>query len=192
MSGIELIYDFFEDHVRAAAVIQERRPLALGVLCFMLGGVSVFVAQAMSARLHFLSFSMSSMMIAITWKIVTGFLLTAVLHVILDFGGSKGSAAALFVLFGMASLVWGLTVPLILISRLLFSHSPWLTGGIFMIVGFLSLSLKARCLQDNYRVSTGKAWVMLSVPYLALVAALMAAMVLLVAGIIIGLVGAFH
>src|SRR5580704_10126573 len=124
MNGIELIFDYFEDHVRAAMAIQERRPLALGVLCFILGGTSLFVAQAMTQRLYILPFSWSSLLLTVGWKVAAGFLMTAILHVLLDFSGNKGSAASLFVLLGMASLVWGLTVPLLLITRLLFSGSP--------------------------------------------------------------------
>ncbi|MBI3552939.1 MAG: hypothetical protein HY077_10525 [Elusimicrobia bacterium] len=192
MSALELIFDYFEDHVRAAAAIQERRPLALGVLCFLLGGLAVFVAQGLTQRLYLLSFSWSSLMLALGWKVAAGFLLTAILHVLLDFTGNKGSAASLFVLLGMASLVWGLTVPLILLARLLLSSSSWLTGAIFMGVGFLSLSLKARSLQDNYHVSTGKAWVMLSLPYIAFIAAAVLAFFLAVAGLMFELVKAFH
>jgi len=192
MTGLELIFDFFEDHVKAAAHIQESRPIALGVLCYLLGGVSLFVAQAMTQRLTFLSFSWSSLALMLMWKLFAGFVMTAILHVLLDFGGSKGSAASLFVLLGMASLAWSLTVPLVLISRLLFSHSAWLSGAIFMLVGFLSLSLKARSLQDNYHVTTGKAWVMLSLPYLAFVGAAIFAFFLAMAGLMIGLVNAFH
>ena len=179
LSGIELVYDYFEDHVRCAAVVRERRPLALGVMGFLIGGLSVFVAQALTQRLHLLSFSWSSLAVVLAWKLVAGFLLVAVLHMFLEFQGLRGDAVALFICFGMADLAWTLAVPLALIVRVL-SRSSWLITASFMAVGFVSLSLKARSLQDAYRITTGKAWFTLSLPYLAVVAGALLALSLLV------------
>jgi hypothetical protein len=192
MNGIELIFDFFEDHVRAAAQIQERRPLALGVLCFMLGGVSVFVAHAMTQHFAFLPFTWSALGLWIFTYVLVGFMMTAVLHILLDFAGSKGSAASLFVLLGMTSLAASLTIPLLLITRLLWSHSTWMTGTIFMAVWFLTLSLKSRSLQDTYQIGPGKAWAMLSVPYIAMVVGVIMAFFLALVGVTLELVKAFH
>lgn len=169
MGAIELIYDYFEDHVRLANAVRQRRPLALGVACFALGGLSVFVAQALSHRLHLLSFSWASLAIVLAWKVLAGFLLAAILHMILEMQGRTGDVVALFVLFGFADLAWALTVPLVLILQV-FSRSPWAVTAVFMAVGFLSLSLKARSLQDNYHISSGKAWFTLGLPYVAAVA----------------------
>lgn len=166
VSPLELIYDYFEDHVRLAGFVRERRPLSVGVLGFLVGGLSVFVAQALTNRLHLLSFSWTSLVIVVIWKIVAGFLLAAVLHLILELQGLKGDVVALFILFGLADLAWGLTVPLVLVIKAL-SSSTWPITGMFILVGFLSLSLKARSLQDSYRLSSGKAWFTLWLPYAA-------------------------
>ena len=169
MSPLELIYDYFEDHVRLAAVVRERRPVAVGILGFLIGGLSVFLAQALTHRLHVLSFSWASLAMVEGWKILMGFLLAAVLHLILELQGHEGDAVALFILFGLADLSWALMVPLTLLLRLV-GRSSWPITAAFILVGFLSLSLKARGIQDGYRVTAGKAWFTLSLPYLTLVA----------------------
>lgn len=190
MGVLELIYDYFEDHVRLAAAAHQRRPLALGVLCFSIGGLSVFVAQAMTDRLHLLSFSWGSLAVVLAWKIVAGFMLVSVLHLVLEMQGHSGDAVALFVLFGLADLAWTLTVPLALILRV-FSRSTWAVTAIFILVGFLSLSLKARSLQDGYRISAGKAWFTLSLPYFAAVLGTLLLFSLLVMRLILEAVKAF-
>ena len=178
-SGLELIYDYFEDHVRCAAVVRERRPLAVGALGYILGGLSLFVAQALTQRLHVLSFSWFSLAVALGWKLSMGFFLVAVLHLILELQGLRGDAAALFICFGLADLAWALVVPAILVIKAL-SPSAWLVSAAFLAVGFLTLSLKARSLQDAYRITTGKAWFTLSLPYLAVVAGILLAISLVV------------
>jgi hypothetical protein len=192
MGGLELIYDFFEDHVRAAGHVNEGRPLALGVLSFLIGGLSLFVAHALSQGLVLLSFSWSSLALTLLFKVCAGFLMAALLHLILEIAGAKGSAASLFVLLGMASLVWALSVPMVLISRLVFNGSALATGTIFVIIGLLSLSLKARSLQDNYQVGPGKAWVALLLPYLAVAVAGVLMFALAVAGLVFQIVKAFQ
>ncbi|MBI4376926.1 MAG: hypothetical protein HY549_10810 [Elusimicrobia bacterium] len=167
MNGLELIYDFFEDHVRAASAVRERRPIALGVLCFLIGGLSVFAAQALSYRL-LLSVSWSSCALLLLWKLAAGFLLVAVLHLLLEMGGRQGSAAGLFVLFGFSELAWALALPLVMLARL---FSPlWPLTAIFLGVTFWSFLLKARSLQDSYQISAGRAWMTLALPYLGMAA----------------------
>ena len=166
MSALELLFDYFEDHVRAAAAINERRPLAFGVLCFLVGGVSFFIAQALTDRLHLLTLSWASCAFVVGWELLLGFIFAAVVHLILEMGDVRGSAASTFVLFGLADLAWALTIPLILIIRL-GSHSAWAVTLVFFATWVLSLSLKARGLQDNYRIGQGRAWLTLSLPYMA-------------------------
>lgn len=192
MGALELIYDYFEDHVHAAALVNERRPVAFGVLCYLLGGLSFFVAQALAQRLFVLPFSWVSCLLSLGWEVAAGFILAAVLHLILEMAGIRGSAAGLFVLLGLADLTWALTVPLILIARLLMPHSSLAVTGIFFAVGLASLSLKARGLRDNYCIGLGKAWVALSVPYLAVAAAFVLAFSLAVIGLIAGLISSFN
>lgn len=190
MSAIELIYDFFEDHVRASMQVIERRPIALGMLGFALGGLSVFMAQALTGRLSLLSFSWPSFGIVIGWKIIAGFVLAAVLHLILDLQGIKGNVAALFILFGLADLAWALALPLVLVFRVVLSSSNLPATIVFFGTGLLVLSLKARSIQDVYRVGSGKAWFTLGLPYLGAILGSMLLFGLLMLKLILELVKA--
>lgn len=192
MSSVELVYDYFEDHVRAAAAVNERRPMALGVLCFLVGGLSLFLAQALAQRLHIFSFSWASLILTLGWKVSAGFLMAAVLHLILEMFGVKGSAVALFVLLGLAELSWALALPLVLLARLVSERSSWAVTAIFFGVGLLCLGLKARSLQDNYRIGAGRAWLALGLPYLAMTVVAVLAFSLAVMRLILEFVRAFH
>lgn len=192
MSSVELIYDYFEDHVRAAAAVNERRPVALGVLCFLVGSLSLFLAQALAQRLHLFSFSWASLILTFGWKVAAGFLMAAVLHLILEIFGVKGSAVALFVLLGLADLSWVLALPLVLLARLVFERSSWAVTAVFFGVGLLCLSLKARSLQDNYRIGAGRAWLTLGLPYLAMTLAVALALSMAMMRLVLEFVKAFH
>lgn len=174
MNSVELLYDFFEDHAKAAVNANRFRPVVIGTLALALGGMSNFVAQALAGRLFAFSFTLPSLGLAVLWEIALGFVLTAVLHLILEFSNVKGSAAALFVLLGFSSIVWSLAIPLLLIFRLLRPESVLAPSLVFMLVGFLVLGFKARSLRDNYHIGSAQAWVTLLMPYFAVfVAAVM-------------------
>lgn len=188
MNSVELLFDYFEDHVKASAVIVERKPLALGVLCFLVGGLSLFVAQGLAHRLTLLSFSWASCSLTLMWELTAGFILAAMVHVILEMGGAIGSAPALFVLFGMSDLAWALSIPLLLVTRAFFGGSSWLVTAVFLGVGFYAVVLKVRGIQDNYHVSPGRAWMSLSLPYVAVVAISLVAATLAVAELVMKLI----
>jgi hypothetical protein len=168
---MELVFDFFEDHLKAAAAVKSRRPLALGVLCFMLGALSFFVAMGVSGRLAPLPCNWVIFALFLMWELGSGLALVAALHLIADFGGRPGSGGELFVLFGFANLIWGLAVPLALIFLAFLPGAHWPLTAAFLLLGFCNLSLKARSLQDTYQLSQGRAWVTLVLPYLATVMA---------------------
>jgi len=175
MGSLELVYDYLEDHARASAQVSERRPLALGLLSFLIGGLSFYVAQVLAGRV-LLPFSWSSCALTLLWGLSAGFLLAGVLHLILEMQGIQGSAAGLFVQLGLAELSWTLAVPLVFLARLLLTRSSLVLTLVFLLVGALSLILKARGLQDNYRISAGRAWLTLSLPYLAAIGVLLLAL----------------
>lgn len=171
MGALELLFDYFEDHRHAAEMIAQRRPVALGILGFAVGALSLFVAQAVAGKLWPLAFGWSSLGLMMLWELITGFLLAAILHMILDLGGVRGDGSALFVHLGLANAAWALAIPVALLVRLLAPHSAVLMTSVFLAVGFLTLFLKARSIQDNYNVSAARAWTTLGLPYLALAAA---------------------
>lgn len=181
---MELVFDFFEDHVKAADSVRVRRPLALGVLGFAVGSLSFYAAMAVSGRLAWLPFGGIGLGLTFLWELVTGLLLVAVLHLIADFQGREGSASELFVLFGLANLVWGLAVPAALLLTSLRPGSRWPVGASFLLIGFYNLALKARSIQDTYRMSLGRAWTTLLLPYAALLLAAGLAFSLAMAGLL--------
>lgn len=164
---IELVYDFFEDHSHAAAEIRRRRPLATGLLAVLAGGTSLFFAQALAGRLTVLSLSWPSLVASLTWHVTLAFLTTAVLHLILEMGGAKGSAGVLFVHWGLSDLAWVAAVPAVLLVQAATPDAAWPTRLIFFGVGLWSLTLKARGIRDEYGVASGHAWLTLGLPYLA-------------------------
>ncbi len=171
MNSIELIYDFFEDHSKAAANAKQFRPIVFGCLAFALGGLSSFVAQALTGRLFVFTFSLSSLGLAVLWEVALGFIFAAVIHLIMEFGSAKGSAAALFVLLGLSSTVWALAVPLLLIIRLLTPESTLGPALVFMLVWIMVLLFKARSVRDNYHIGFARALITVILPYMAVFAA---------------------
>ena len=170
MDVLEFLYDYFEDRTHAAALIRQRRPYALGLLGALIGGASVFFAEALGGRLTFLSFSIPSLSLVLLWQFTVLFVSTAVLHLLLDMTGARGDAGALFVHLGLSELAWLAAVPLILIAQALFPSSAWPVRIAFFAVGLWSLALKARGMRDEYGIGEGRAWMTLGLPYLAFAA----------------------
>lgn len=191
MGVLELLFDYIEDHTHAAELIEHRRPLALGILGFLLGALSLFIAQAASGKLWPLSFTWPSLALLSLWQVIAGFILASVLHLVLEMSGAQGRASLLFIHLGLADTAWAVAVPAALISQALFPNSRLLLTGVFLVVGIFNAFLKARAIQDSYRVTLGRAWVTLAVPYLALGAAVALAMALTAVIAFIGVVKAF-
>jgi hypothetical protein len=164
MDVLEFLYDYFEDRTHAAALIRQRRPFALGVLGTLAGGAGLFTI--FGGGLFFLPSSWPSLLLLLLIQTSFVFLLTAVLHQLLDMTGARGDAGALFVHLGLSELAWLAAVPAILIARALAPHSDWLVALAFGAVGIGSLALKARGLRDEYGVGEGRAWLTLGLPYL--------------------------
>lgn len=173
MDVLEFVYDYFEDRGHAAALIRQRRPYALGLLGALVGGASLFVAEALGSRFVVLSFSWPSLLLILLWQLAMLFASTAVLHLLLDMTGARGDAGALFVHLGLSELAWLAAAPCVLILQAAFPSSSWPVRIAFSAVGLWSLALKARGVRDEYGVGEGRAWLTLGLPYLA-VAALVA------------------
>ena len=89
MNAVELIFDYFEDHIKAAQSVNQWRPVALGVLCFAISALSAFIADGLGDRLFPFSFDFVSLSIKILWEISCGFVLAGTLHLILELGGVR-------------------------------------------------------------------------------------------------------
>jgi hypothetical protein len=170
MDVLEFLYDYFEDRAHAASLIRQRRPYALGLFGALLGGVSVFTAEALAGRLSLLSFTVPALILVLLWQFTMLFASTAVLHLLLDMTGARGDAGALFVHLGLSELAWLAAAPLVLLSQAVFRHPAWPVRAAFLAVGLWSLALKARGMRDEYGIGEGRAWVTLGLPYLAIAA----------------------
>ena len=170
MDVLEFVYDYFEDRAHAAALIRQRRPFSLGVLAVLIGGTSLFFAEAVGGRLSLFSFSVPALSLLLLWQFVMLFASTAILHLLLEMTGARGDAGALFVHLGLSELAWLAAVPATLIVEALFTRSAWPVRLVFMAVGLWSLALKVRGMRDEYGIGEGRAWVTLGLPYLAFAA----------------------
>jgi hypothetical protein len=168
MDAVELVYDYFEDRAHASALIRQRRPAALGLLAILVGAASLYVAHALAGRTSF-PFGWPGLALALLWHTVMTFTATALLHLILELGGARGDARALFVHLGFSELSWLTAVPLVLVCQAAFSNPAWSLRLVFFFVGLWSLSYKARGIRDEYGISGGRAWLTLGLPYLAAV-----------------------
>lgn len=168
MSAVELLYDYFEDHTRAAEASRQSSPVAFGILCYAAGGLALFAAQSLNGRMLPLPLGLFSAGLAVLWQIGAGFLLTTALHLILEIEGVRGSAASLFVLLGLANLVWLAALPIALILKALAPGNPWLPALAFFLLGIVVLGYRARSIQYNYAVSAARAWITLLLPYMAM------------------------
>ena len=189
---MELIFDFFEDHAAAVAVVRQKRPLALGVLCFILGALSFFTALGVSGGLGTLHFGAISLSLYLLWVLGAGFVLVAVLDLIADMEGTHGSATELFVLFGMAELAWALALPLAILCMAAFPKVNGLLTAIFLFIGLFNLGLKARSLRDVYSMSSVRSWVTLLMPYAAVILFSILVLSLAVAGLFIEIMQAIR
>lgn len=175
MDAVELVYDYFEDRAHASALIRQRRPVALGLLGILVGAASLYVADSLAGRVT-LPFGWPAFALALLWNSVLTFVATAVLHLILELGGARGDARALFVHLGLADLTWLAALPLVLVCQTAFSNPAWSVRLVFFFVWIWSLSYKARGIRDEYAIGGGRAWMTMLLPYLAfvLIALLMA------------------
>lgn len=166
MDAVELVYDYFEDRAHASALIRQRRPAALGLLAVLIGAASLYVAHALAGRTSF-PFGWPGLALALLWHSAMTFVATAVLHLILELGGARGDARALFVHLGLSELAWLAAAPLVLVCQAAFANPAWSLRLVFFFIGLWSLTYKARGIRDEYGISGGRAWLTLGVPYLA-------------------------
>ncbi len=184
--SLELLADFISRPRQAARTSLERRPISLGWASILVGSFSLFLSQSLSGRGLPPALGAIWCLLVCAISAVSAFLLTAILHLLADFWSSPesrprpGAASALFVLMGLSELPWAAAIPLALILKALRLESAFPSFLIFACLGYLSLRLKSRSLQDVYGVGTAKAWTLLLFPYVSslLIAVLVAAAVL--------------
>lgn len=167
---LDVLTDFFESPSEGARQTAERPLVGLGVLCFLLSGSTLVVAQALrgGSALYLFKLLPWGAVLAISGllPLLTGFLLAGVFHLTAEFLGAKrGSALAMFVLLGVCQLVYILYLPVVLTTEILVEEAAlWRAVALFAL-GAVSLYLKLTSIRANYGFSTGKAGAVLVLPY---------------------------
>ncbi len=191
MDAVELLYDYFEDRAHASALIRQRRPAALGLLGIVVGATSLYVAKSLTAS-SLLPFGWPALVLTIVWHASMTFVTAALLHLILDLGGARGDARALFVHLGLADLAWTAAVPLVLLCQALLSKPSWGIRLVFFFIGLWALTFKARGIRDEYGVGGGRAWLTLGLPYLACVLLVLLAAFLATLGLVLSALSSWN
>jgi len=190
VDAVELLYDYFEDRAHSSALIRQRRPIALGLFGILLGGTSLYVAHALAGKMM-LPFGWPALALEIVWHATLTFVTAALLHLILELGGARGDARALFVHFGLSELTWVSAVPLVLLCQAALDKPAWGLRLVFFTVGLWSLSYKARGIRDEYGISGGRAWLTLGLPYLGAILLVLLAAFLATLGFLLSVLGSW-
>jgi len=94
-----------------------------------------------------------------------GFIFSSIAHSFLDMSGHSGTAAGLFVLFGISDLAWTLLVPLAIYNSLL-PASAGLSAVFFIAVSAVNIYLKTEFIKHMYGVGRFTAFFAVTIPYL--------------------------
>ena len=176
MSGyLELIEDYVESPSLAGPNVRQRAPFGLGIIGFLVGGVSLFLAQSLSRHFYLLPPGPISLIMICGWRLVFGILLTGVLHLLAELSGGRGTSVGLFAFLGLSDLVWALALPYVVLLRLVGWSQSWFAVWLMLtVLGTASVALRAKGLRENYGLTAGLSWMLVCVPYVATVVLTMA------------------
>lgn len=165
--GLDAFYDFVEDPARSAEGARRRPPVALALAAYVAAAAGLFAAQALSGRAALLGVSWPAFVFSAAWTLGVGALFSAVVHLAAEAAGGRGSALALFSLFGFARLGWALALPAALMARAFASDAVWAPGLIFALVGLWVFVLEARTVRLLYGFGRARAAAVVLAPYAA-------------------------
>ena len=152
---MELLLDFFEAPESAAEAVKASRPVRLGVLAYVLGGVSLLFSLGTLSPLPSLMWLPYALGLWAGFKLVTGVLTSSVVHFVVS-PVQDDREGPLFVLLGFSELVWTLLPPLGLWSQAVrWGAAGWLMA--FLFLAGWSFWLKIRSIHALYGVSWLKA-----------------------------------
>ncbi|MBI4385931.1 MAG: hypothetical protein HY551_00975 [Elusimicrobia bacterium] len=177
---LDLVADFIENPARAAATAGRGPRWCVGLACFGVAGLSLYLSQSL-VRLSPLN--PASLLLACVWQAAAGVFMASLLHLLAEWSGGRGRVGSVFVLFGMSQLVWALALPMAVLAAFWRAALPayWIC---VTVLAFSALYLRARSLRDHYGFAMGKAWLLVLFPYLAGLLLLMAALALLAIGLV--------
>jgi hypothetical protein len=176
---LELLYDVIFSPAAAMRQIAARRPVGQALAAFFLSvlipaGAIYFVLQTVGAG----KFAGTAIFIAVTARLVAWFVGSAVLQLIAELYGGRGTALGLFTAIGFAHLPGIFVVPLAVVAMLL----PAGAAVIVLAVGsllllFWALALVVIAIGGAHGLGLAKAVLVLLTPLLVLAAAAVAAAV---------------
>lgn len=170
--NLDIVAGLLDDPDRAVRVVMSRRPVGLGLAAFLAAGTSFYLG--VQVALVQPRAGLAGLILVLLWQFASGIVLTALVHLLVEMGGTRGSAVSLFVLMGLSELPWTLAVPGALLLAAAAS-GPAASGIlVFSAIELMCLSMKARFIRLNYGISSARAWSLLALPYLASLAFLAA------------------
>jgi hypothetical protein len=189
---LDLLTDFVESSDHGVAKIREHAPFGLGVACFLVSGLSLFLAQSLSRHFLLMPVGPIALILIWIWRLGIGILMTGLLHLLSELNGGKGNAVGLFVFLGLSDLVWTLALPVVLMLRLAgVAHNMFVVCMMLTVIGFGSLALRAWGIRENYGLDSARAWALVCVPYILSLTLMMAMVFLAVAGTVVSLLQFF-
>lgn len=165
--GLDAFYDFVEDPARSAEAARKRPPLALGLTAYVAAAVGLFAAQGLAGQHALLGVSWPALAISAAWTLGMGALFSAVVHLAAEAAGGRGSALALFSLFGFARLGWALSLPAVLMLKAFVPQAGWATSALFVVTGLWVIVLETRSVRLLYGFGRGRAAAVVLAPYAA-------------------------
>lgn len=169
--GLDAFYDFVEDPARSAEGARKRPPVALALAAYVAAAVGLFAAQGLAGRHALLGVSWPALAFSAVWTLGVGALFSSVVHLVAEAAGGRGSALALFSLFGFARLGWALSLPALLLLKALAPDAGWSASLIFALVGLWVLVLETRSVRFLYGFGRARAAAVVLAPYAAVGAA---------------------
>jgi hypothetical protein len=178
-SFLELLYDVLFSPAAAMRQIAARRTVGQAVAAFLLSivipALAIYFAVQSSATARWTG---ALFAVAVCLRFAMWFVGAAVLQLIAEFFGGRGSGLGLFAAIGFAHLPLIFMVPLAVAAMLLPSGAapPALAAGGLALV-FWVLALTVVAIQGAHELSAAKAVLVLLTPFLALALAAFAAAV---------------
>lgn len=165
--GLDAFYDFVEEPARSAEAARKRPPIALALAAYVAAAAGLFAAQGLAGQHALLGVSWPAFAFSAAWTLGLGALFSAAVHLAAEAAGGRGSALALFSLFGFARLGWALSLPAVLLLKAFWPQGGWATSIVFVLVGFWVLVLETRSVRLLYGFGRGRATAVVLAPYAA-------------------------
>lgn len=169
--GLDAFYDFVEDPARSAEAARKRPPIALALAAYVAAAVGLFAAQGLAGKHALLGVSWPALGLSAAWTLGVGAVFSSVVHLAAEAAGGRGSALALFSLFGFARLGWALSLPAVLLLKAVAPDAAWSASLLFALVGLWVLVLETRSVRLLYGFGRARAAAVVLAPYAAVCAA---------------------